>query len=162
MNALTLEKGVIMKNVFVSIFAFVAALSAHHQQALATSDAITSVHLVVQSVQEEDEFSVISAPVVGCFGVSHGPALAQFTTEYKVPSNIGCGGESYLENVNYLTCATVVSSEEASTIDGLSSLKLDISNCSQKSNPVLIKAIKLAVIRNFAPENGKIRLDLVK
>lgn len=126
--------------------AFIALLAS--AQALATVDANTHVYLVSQEVQTE-EFYVQKVPVIGCYGLPEGPAFAQFTAEYMVPSNIGCGGGmEYKENMNYLTCAVLAYDYDNET-DKFPVISLDISKCDQKNNPDLIKTIEKAVKLNF-------------
>src|SRR5687768_7253217 len=80
--------------------------------ASATVDAHTRVYIVVKDIQSE-EFFVERAPIIGCYGLARGPQLAQFTSEYNANANVGCGATPSQQNINYLTCARVVSAQES-------------------------------------------------
>jgi hypothetical protein len=115
----------------------------------ATVDGNSRVYIVVQHIQTE-EFFLERAPILGCWGLAYGPELAQFTSEYKVPINVGCGGEpSGSENINYLTCAKVIAAKESLDYSSFSDLKLDISNCNAKNNPKFITMVRTAAKLNF-------------
>lgn len=129
--------------------------------AFATVDAHDKVYLVVKNIQSE-EFFVERAPIIGCYGLARGPQLVQFTAEYKVNSNIGCGGETFQDNINYLTCAKVVSSTESDDFMSFSEITLDISKCEDKNNPKLITMIRTAAKLNFPLKKGQVKLNLVK
>ena len=131
--------------------------------AFATADAVTSVHLVVQHVNDSGDFTVEKTVLVGCYGVAYGPQLTQFTKEYKAPMSVGCGWDTnVVENINYLTCAKVVDSKESSDYSTLSRLTLDISGCEDKNNPKLERAIRKAVKRNFNTKTVTTSLTLIK
>ncbi len=80
---------------------FNLAVIAFASNSFATSEAHDKVYLVVKNILSE-EFFIERAPIIGCYGLARGPQLAQFTAEYKVTSNIGCGGETFQDNINYL------------------------------------------------------------
>lgn len=145
-----------MKNVILS-----GLLSLFAVNAFATIDAHSKVYLVVKDIQTE-EFFVERAPIIGCYGLPQGPQLIQFTSEYKVTSNIGCGGEVFQDNINYLTCAKVVSSKETADYNGFSEITLDISKCEDKENPKLITMIRTAAKLNFPMKKGEVKLNLIK
>lgn len=130
--------------------------------ALATIDGHTRVYLVVQNVQDPEDFFVERAPIIGCYGLNQGPQLIQFTSEYKATSNIGCGGEPVSENINYLTCASVVKSKESPDYDGFSEITLDISKCDQKNNKKFITMVRTAAKLNFPQKKGEVKLHLIK
>lgn len=131
--------------------------------AFATVDAITSVWLVVQNVQDDTDFTVKSAPVIGCYGLARGPELAQFTAEYKVPGNIGCGGTpAYTENINALSCGKVVDAKESDDYMSFKAITLDISACPAKDNVKFITMIRTAAKRNFPLKKGEVALTLLK
>ena len=134
--------------------------------AFATVDAVTEVSLVVQNIQEENDFTVMEAPIVGCYGLAQGPQLAQWTAPYEVPSNVGCGGTPHKENINALTCAKVISATEAPDYISFSKIVLDISACPHKDNSRFITMVRTSAARNF-PQTGKnkgkdVELVLVK
>lgn len=129
--------------------------------AFATVDAHDKVYLVVKNIQSE-EFFVERAPIIGCYGLARGPQLVQFTAEYKVNSNMGCGGETFQDNINYLTCAKVVSSKESNDFMSFSEITLDISKCEDKNNPKLITMIRTAAKLNFPLKKGEVKLNLIK
>jgi hypothetical protein len=141
---------------FVLPIALLFGFAAH-----ATSDAHDRVYLVVKNIQS-DEFFVERAPIIGCYGLARGPQLAQFTSEYKANSNIGCGGETYQDNINYLTCASVISSKESDDYLSFKELKLDISKCDAKNDPEFIKVLRTAAKLNFPLKKGEIKLVLIK
>ncbi|CAE79223.1 hypothetical protein AB1A79_06030 [Bdellovibrio bacteriovorus] len=131
----------------------------------ATVDGNDRVALVVQHIQsdgtESDAFFVERAPIIGCYGLPQGPALQQWTAEYKVPSNIGCGGEKIDENINALTCAKVISAKEASDYMSFSEVTLDISKCTAKNNPNFISTIRTSAKINFPQSNKKKEVKLI-
>ena len=127
----------------------------------ATVDSHDKVFLVVKHIQTE-EFFIERAPIVGCYGLPQGPQLIQFTSEYKVTSNIGCGDQAYLENINYLTCAKVLSTKESDDSMGFSEITLDISKCEAKNDPEFVKTVQKAAKLNFPQEKGELTLNLVK
>lgn len=129
--------------------------------AFATVDAHDRVYLVVKDIQSE-EFFVERAPIIGCYGLARGPQLVQFTAEYKVPSNIGCGGETFHDNINYLTCAKVVSSKESSDYMSFSEITLDISKCEDKNNKQFITMVRTAAKLNFPLKKGEIKVNFIK
>lgn len=147
-----------MKNLFLSLLTLFFSYST-----FATVDAITEVHLVVQDVQDPDRFTIQRAPVVGCYGLAQGPQLQQFTSEYKVPVNVGCGSFPLLtENINYLVCAKVVQASESKDFTTFSDITLDISKCEAKNNSHFITMVKTAAKRNFPQKKGEVRLKLIK
>lgn len=146
------------------IFA-VLMLLAIGSQAHATTDAFTTVYLVVKDVQE-DYYRVRGVPVIGCFGPAQGPQLSQFTSKYEVPGNVGCGdggGTQYVENINALTCAKITSSTESEDYTSYSAITLDISGCEAKDNKQFITMVRTAAAKNFPQSNRKeVQLTLVK
>lgn len=127
----------------------------------ATVDAHDRVYLVVQDIQS-GEFFLERAPIIGCYGLPRGPQLAQFTAEYKVNSNMGCGFTSALDNINYLTCAKVVSSIESSDYMSFSEVVLDISKCEAKNDKKFITMVRTAAKLNFPLKHGEVHLKLIK
>lgn len=130
--------------------------------ALATVDAHDRVYLVVQSVQEPEEFFIERAPIIGCYGLARGPQLVQLTAEYKATSNIGCGGETFYDNINYLTCAKVVDAKESDDYMSFKEITLDISKCEAKNNAKFITMVRTAAKLNFPLKKGEVRLKLIK
>lgn len=126
----------------------------------ATVDGHTRAFVVVKDIQT-DEFLIERVPVIGCYGLSQGPQLEQFTAEYRVPSNIGCGGGTYMENINYLVCAKVKQSAFNDEGTALKELTLDISECPGKNDPKLQAVIRTAARLNFPQEKGVVRLTLI-
>ena len=131
--------------------------------AFATVDAHDHAFVVVKHIQSEEYF-VERVPIIGCYGLPQGPRLIQFTKEYKVTSNIGCGGDAMLDNINALTCAKVVRTKEADDFNSFSEIDLDISKCSDKNNKDFIDSIRKAARLNF-PQSSKtkeVKLNLIK
>jgi hypothetical protein len=145
-----------MKKLLLSVLSLLVV-----SPSFATVEAIDKVYLVVQDIQS-NEFIVERAPIIGCYGLVKGPQLVQFTSEYKVNSNIGCGGESYQENINYLTCAKIIDSKESSDYMSFSEITLDISKCEEKNNPKLITMIRTAAKLNFPQKKGEVKLNIIK
>jgi hypothetical protein len=129
--------------------------------ALATVDGHDHAFVVVQHVQDQEEFFVERVPVIGCYGLAQGPQLAQFTAPYSTP-NIGCGDKPYYQNINYLTCAKITSSNESGDFMSFSEITLNISKCKEKNNPKFISAVKTAAKLNFPQKRGQVKLNLVK
>lgn len=134
---------------FVSLFAFNAS---------ATVDAMTSAWIVIQDIQEEENFSVQQVPIIGCYGLPQGPQLVQFTAEFNVKSTMGCGdADTSVNNVNALFCAKIVSSEESADYASFKKIVLDVSACPYKDNKKFITMVRTAAARNFPQTvNGKI------
>ncbi|MEN0060342.1 MAG: hypothetical protein AAGB31_15995 [Bdellovibrio sp.] len=141
--------------------AMAGLLSLFVSHAFATVDAHDKVYLVVQDIQSE-EFFVERAPIIGCYGLANGPKLVQFTSEYKVNSNIGCGGTTFQDNINYLTCAKILDTKHTVDYMSVSEITLDISKCQDKENPKLITMIRTAAKLNFPLKKGEVKLNLVK
>ncbi len=137
------------------------AMIAFASNSFATSEAHDKVYLVVKNILSE-EFFIERAPIIGCYGLARGPQLAQFTAEYKVTSNIGCGGETFQDNINYLTCAKITNSKESADSMSFSEITLDISECEDKNNPKLITMIRTATKLNFPLKKGEVKLNLIK
>ncbi len=146
-----------MKTLALALMTFVSL----QNFAFATVDAHDKVFLVVQDIQTE-EFFVERAPIIGCYGLPKGPQLVQLTSEYKVSSNIGCGGPNFFDNINYLTCASVVEAIESDDFMSFSKITLDISRCEAKENADFISAVKKAIKLNFGAKNNKVKLSLLK
>lgn len=119
---------------------------------MATVDANTQVFILVRHVQSEEYF-IERAPVIGCYGLPKGPELAQLTRSYVV-GNLGCGMDSS-EDINALSCAKVVSSVEADDFSTFKEITLDLSACSEKTNPAFITGVKKVVQMNFATKTVK-------
>lgn len=145
-----------MKNLLLSVLSMLVV-----SPSFATVDAHDKVYLVVKNIESE-EFFVERAPIIGCYGLARGPQLVQFTSEYKVNSNIGCGGENFQDNINYLTCAKIVNSKESSDYMSFSEITLDISKCEDKNNPKLITMIRTAAKLNFPLKKGEVKLNILK
>ena len=146
-----------MKALVLTLLATLVSASA-----FATVDGNTRVYIVAHNYQDETEFFVERVPVIGCYGLAKGPQLVQFTAPYKVTSNIGCGGQATRENINALTCAKVVDSEESSDYSTFSKIKLDISACPQKNNAKFITMVRTAASLNFSTKQQKVQLELIK
>lgn len=145
-----------MRKIF---FGLVMSLLA--SKAAATVDGHDRVYLVVKDIQSE-EFFVERAPIIGCYGLAKGPQLIQFTAEYKVNSNMGCGGEIFKDNINYLSCARITDSKESADYASFSEITLDISKCEDKNNPKLITMIRTAAKLNFPLKKGEVKLNILK
>lgn len=131
--------------------------------ALATVDGHSRVFIVVKDVQT-DEFFLERVPVIGCYGLPQGPQLQQFVAEYKVPTNIGCGGPTLDTNINALTCAKIIKSIESSDYMSFSEITLDISQCPYKNDAKFITLLRTAAKKNFpqAGNNKEVILNLIK
>jgi len=127
---------------------------------LATVDANSRAYIVVQDVQSE-AFFVERAPIIGCYGLAKGPQLAQFTAPYKVISSIGCGNLTMEENINYLSCAKVISAKESADFTTFKEVTLDISNCAAKNNFQFLKTVRTAAQMNFPQKSGLVKLILI-
>jgi hypothetical protein len=126
----------------------------------ATVDGNSELYILVKDFNSEEYF-VQKAPIIGCWGLPKGPELMQLTRSYRV-SNIGCGSHTS-ENINALTCAKVLESEESADFSTFSKIKLDISKCADKNSPDFIKNVEKVVKLNFATKKvKKINLLLVK
>lgn len=145
-----------MKNTLISLMLLFGTISAK-----ATVDGHDRAFIVVQNIQSE-EFFVERVPVIGCYGLSRGPQLVQFTAEYKVPSNIGCGGETFHDNINSLTCAKVTDSTESDDFMSFKAVTLDISKCEAKNDPKFITMVRTAAKLNFPLKKGEVKLTLIK
>lgn len=126
----------------------------------ATVDANSRAYIVVQDIQSE-AFFVERAPIIGCYGLAKGPQLAQFTAPYKVISSIGCGNLTNEENINYLTCATLVSAKESADFTTFSEVTLNIAACPAKNNAQFIKTVRTAAQLNFPQKTGLVKLILI-
>ena len=146
-----------MKKMIASCLLFLFSANA-----LATVDGHDRAYVVVKHIQS-GEYFVERVPVIGCYGgFSKGPQLVQFTADYKVTSNIGCGGEVFHDNINYLTCATITDSKASADYMGFSDITLDISKCDDKNNPQLITMIRTAAKMNFPLKKGEVNLKIIK
>lgn len=124
--------------------------------AFATVDAMTEAWIVIQDIQEDDNFTVQKVPVIGCYGLSQGPQLVQFTAPFEVESTMGCG-EAFQpgkENINALSCAKLVDSVESADYSSFKKVVLDISACAYKENKKFITMVRTAAARNF-PQTSK-------
>ena len=140
-----------MKTVF---FGLVLMLSAN---AFATVDAMTSGWIVVQNVQDDEDFGVQQVPIIGCYGLPQGPQLEQFVKEFKVAATIGCGWSgTEMQDINALSCAKIVESLESPDYGSFKKIVLDISKCAYKENKKFITMVRTAAARNFPQtKNGK-------
>lgn len=128
--------------------------------AYATVDSNTNVFIPIKHIQSEEYFVQI-APIIGCYGLPRGPQLQQLTKPYVVNS-LGCGMETQ-ENVNALSCASVLASEEADDYSTFKKITLDISSCADKNKLEFIHVIRKVVRLNFATKtNPHPKLVLVK
>lgn len=130
------------------------------QSAIATVDGHDRAYIVVQNVQDDEEFFVERAPIIGCYGLEQGARLAQFTAPYMATSNIGCGGIRALDNINALSCAKEVAAEESADFRSFSKITLDISACAAKNNPKFITMVRTAAKLNFPQSNKNIEVQL--
>lgn len=141
------------------LIAFALLFSA---QVFATVDGMTEAWIVVQDVQDEEAFTVMKVPVIGCYGVAQGPQLAQFTAPHKVKATMGCGdSDTSTVDINALSCGVVESAEEVDPgFTGFKKIVLNISKCPNvfKENKQFITMIRTAAARNFPQykKNGKV------
>lgn len=142
----------------VSTIGFTAGFS---NVAHATVDAHDRIYIVARNIQSE-EFFVERAPIIGCYGLARGPQLVAWTQEYKVPSNIGCGDQRFEDNINYLTCAKVLSSKESDDYSSFKEITLDISKCDAKDDAKFITMLRTSAKLNFPLKKGEVNLILVK
>lgn len=115
--------------------------------AFATVDSNTTVFIPVLHIQS-GEYFVQVAPMIGCYGLPRGPQLLQITRPYLV-NNLGCGTESQ-ENINALSCAQVVDSEESDDFSTFKKITLDISSCEDRNKNDFIHVIKKVMKLNFS------------
>jgi hypothetical protein len=129
----------------------------------ATVDGHDRVFLVVQDVQSE-QFFMERAPMLGCYGLPQGARLGAWVLPYKVPTNIGCGGEPVYTEINALACAKIVDSKENADYSGFSEVVLDISQCPYKDNAQFITMVRTTAKYNFPQPKGskEVRLILKK
>lgn len=146
-----------MKTLILALFALFTALTAH-----ATSDGLTQAWIVVDNYNDGDDsnrFQLMAVAINGCYGLVQGPQLSQFTAPYEIQASIGCGyAGSEKTNINALTCAKVLESEEFETSGTFKKIVLDISACEAKNNKQFITMIRTAAKRNFpqlAPSRQK-------
>ena len=132
-------------------------------QAFATVDGHDRVFLVGKDIQSE-EFFLERAPIIGCYGLPQGARLIAWTSEYKVPSNIGCGGPAFADNLNALSCAKLISATESKDYMSFSDITLDISKCPDKNNAQFITMVRTSAARNFPQSNTarEVVLRLIK
>lgn len=124
----------------------------------ATVDAFTEAWIVVEDFNSEGKFFPQKVPVIGCYGLPQGPQLAQFVSEYKVKSTMGCGDDSdEMTDINALSCATITDSVEDELFNSYKKIVLDISKCPAKNNKNFITMVRTAAARNFPQyKNGKV------
>lgn len=144
-----------MKKIAALLLVVFTVLNAH-----ATVDSHDRAYIVVKHIQSE-EFFVERVPVIGCYGLARGPQLVQWTAEYKVPSNIGCGGTAFADNINALTCAKVVKAVESADFMSFSEITLDLSKCADKNDPRFVTMIRTSAKLNFPLKQGEVRLKLI-
>lgn len=137
-----------MKKLILAIITLFAAVTAH-----ATSDGLAQTYIVVEDYNDGDEdnrFQLMLVAIIGCYGLEQGPQLSQFTAPYEVQASIGCGyNGTEKTNLNALTCAKVLESEEFETTGTFKKIVLDISACEAKNNKQFITMIRTAAKRNF-------------
>jgi len=112
-----------------------------------TVDSNTNVFFPVKHIQS-GEYFVQMAPLIGCYGLPRGPQLQQLTKAYKV-NNLGCGTVTS-ENINALTCATVVGAVESNDYSTFKLITMNIKKCEDKNNSDFIAAVRKSVRLNFA------------
>lgn len=142
-----------MKKMILTASLLIASINS-----FATVDANTSLYILGKDIQSEEYF-VQKAPIIGCWGIAKGPELAQLTTPYEVNS-LGCGSVTK-ENINVLTCASIVNFTETSDYMGIKELTLDVSKCDDKNNTDFINGVKKVVKLNFSTKvlpNPKLNL----
>lgn len=130
----------------------------------ATVDGNHWISIVVANYNEPDNFTVERVPMIGCWGLAHGPEYSNFTRPYEVPMG-GCGGNDNIkENINALTCAEITNWTANESYTGTAALTLDISKCEYKSSTKFLKAVKEAVAKSFTNPKGKppVKLTIVK
>ncbi len=141
---------------------FASLVSLFSLNALATVDAMASAWIVVQDIQEEENFSLQQVPIIGCYGLAQGPQLVQFTAEFNVKSTMGCGdSDTSVTNINALSCGKVVDEEESADYISFKKIVLDISACPYKNNKRFITMVRTAAMRNF-PQTIKGKVDKSK
>lgn len=132
-----------------------------------TVDGFHSIYIVVDDENYDanmaTSFKVQQVPMIGCWGVTHGPEYSQLTAPYEVPI-AGCGNNSKI-NINVLTCAEITDWKELSDYSGTAAITLNISKCEKmKDDQDFINAVKKVVALNFKNPQGKpsVKLTLVK
>lgn len=136
-----------MKQLILVIFTLLTAVLAH-----ATSDSLAQTYIVTENYNDDEDnrFQLMIVAINGCYGLIQGPQLAQFTAPYEVQASIGCGYTgSEKTNINALTCAKVLESEEFETTGTFKKIVLDVSACEAKNDKQFITMIRTAAKRNF-------------
>lgn len=136
-----------MKTLLLALVTLFTAVLAH-----ATSDGLTQTYIVVENYNDDEDnrFQLMMVAINGCYGLVQGPQLAQFTAPYEVQASIGCGyNGTEKTNLNALTCAKVLESEEFETTGTFKKIVLDISACEAKNDKRFITMIRTAAKRNF-------------
>jgi hypothetical protein len=119
-------------------------------------------YIVVQDVQNKNEFFIERVPVVGCHVQPFRPHVQQLTSDYKVPSSRGCGLETSYDNVNALTCAKILEVKESKRDGSIYAINLDLSGCEAKNNPRFITTVRRAIALNFPQKSGQLNFKFVK
>ncbi len=150
-----------MKTLILTLFALLTAITSH-----ATSDGLTQAYIVVEDFNQEDSerFQLMIVAMNGCYGLVQGPQFEQFTAPYEVESSMGCGFSSGQKvNLNALSCAKIINSEEFETTGTFKKIVLDISKCEAKNNKRFITMIRTAAKRNFPVhfENKQKEIELI-
>ena len=145
-------------------FALLALSALLSASAFATVDGHDRAWIVVQNIQDEEDFFVERAPFVGCYGLAQGARLIQWTSPVKALQNIGCGGQSYEDDINALSCAKVTDLKESGDYNSFSEITLDISGCDYKNNAKFITMVRTTAARNFPQtnKNKEVVLKLIK
>lgn len=136
-----------MKQLILALFTLCTAVLAH-----ATSDGLAQTYIVVENYNDDEDnrFQLMMVAINGCYGLVQGPQLAQFTAPYEVQASIGCGyNGTEKTNLNALTCAKVLESEEFETTGTFKKIVLDISACEAKNDKRFITMVRTAAKRNF-------------
>lgn len=142
----------------ISILILTALFSA---STLAQSYDHARAYIVVQDVQNKDDFFIERVPVVGCHTQSSRPQLEQLTAEYHAPVSRGCGNITATENINVLTCAKIHQYKESKRDGSIYQLSLDVSNCSAKNNPRFITTVRRVIAMNFPQKTGQIHFQMI-
>lgn len=122
---------------------------------LSRGESIQWVHLVSLN---EGKFGVVKVPVLGCSGFAQATQLDQFTKEYLVNADMGCGTITNGQvNINYLTCAKLTESEVSQDNKSIAKISLNIANCDHKASRNFITMVRTAAALNFPQTQPKLR-----
>lgn len=129
---------------------------------------IVTADLIDTESGPETKYSVVKIPAFGCGSAEvQATQLEQFTADFLVNENMGCGGSlpqndedescegtrpkiAVQKNINFLSCVQKpVKSVISKDYKSISKITLDISKCPDKDNKELETKIRTAANNNF-------------